>query len=148
MDFVIALLVLAAALAILAYPLYRAQQQPAALNASTLDNLLAQRDGVYATLRDLELDKQLGKLDDADYNALHEKYMTQATDLLRQLDTLQGKGSAAAASDALEQEIAALRNKTTNGRTPTPQKALRCANCGRPYKAGDRFCARCGRALN
>jgi hypothetical protein len=148
MDFVIALLVLAAALAVLAYPLYRAQQQPPAWNASTLDQLLAQRDGVYATLRDLELDKQLGKLDDADYHALREKYMTQATELLQQLDILQGRGSAAAASDAIEQEIAALRSKTSNAKTTTPQKAMRCANCGRPYKAGDRFCARCGRALN
>ena len=48
-----AALLLSAALVALAYPLYRAQTERAALSVSTLDDLLAQRDGVYATLRDL-----------------------------------------------------------------------------------------------
>jgi len=72
MDFVIALVVLAITLAALAYPLYRARPQSATLNVSTLDDLLAQRDGLYATLRDLEADRQLGKLDEADYAAARQ----------------------------------------------------------------------------
>ena len=65
LDFVLTILVLVLALAGLAYPLYRARTQIAGVNVSTLDDLLAQRDGVYATLRDLELDQELGKLDAA-----------------------------------------------------------------------------------
>ena len=52
MEFILALVVLAAALAVLAFPLYRAQQQPVTVNVSTLDDLLAQRDAIYTTLRD------------------------------------------------------------------------------------------------
>lgn len=149
MDFAIAILVLAAALGVLAYPLYRTRQQTAALNVSTLDNLLTRRDGIYATLRDLELDRQLGKLDEADYNALRDKYMMQASDVLQQLDTLQGKGTAAEANAALEQQVSARRKTKArkNARTATQAPAGFCRNCGQPYETGDKFCSKCGRAL-
>ncbi len=155
MELVLALVVLAAAIAVLAYPLYRAQTQGLTLQLSTLDDLLAQRDGVYAMLRDLDLDKQLGKLDDADYAALREKYLTRATELMQELDALRGENAGSDASAEIEKQVAALR-KTTDRRQPTTEKKksedgkkdLQCANCGRPYKAGDQFCARCGRALN
>jgi hypothetical protein len=192
LDIVIAVLVLAAALAALAYPMYRTRVQAVALNASTLDDLLAQRDGVYATLRDLELDRQLGKLDATDYNALREKYMTRATEVLQELDALRGEGETQEASAEIEKEIAALRRRgtgdggrrtgderrlgdegraredgrltanderpsasgrqvpkgplTASNAKPKPSE-LQCGNCGRPYDAGDKFCARCGHAL-
>lgn len=156
MDFVLTIVLVALALAALAYPLYRAHAQTVTVNASTLDDLLAERDGVYATLRDLELDRQLGKLDAADYNALHEKYMMRAAQILQELDTLRGKGAGEEAGAEIEKEVAALRQKTTDDRRRTAskqeqeagKKELRCANCGRPYSAGDKFCARCGRALS
>ncbi len=153
MEFVVALLVLAAALAALAIPLYRAHAQPALVSASTLDDLLAQRDGVYATLRDLELDRQLGKLDEADYGAIHEKYMVQAAAILRELDALQGEGSTAEASAEIERQVSALRKThatAARGQTAAKHKDARareCPNCGKPYLRGDKFCARCGHAL-
>jgi hypothetical protein len=122
------------------------------VNASTLDDLLAQRDGVYATLRDLELDQQLGKLDAADYTTLREKYMTRATEILQELDALRGEGDAQAASAEIEKQVAALRQKaersTQNKEISKASSELHCTNCGRPYTAGDQFCARCGRALS
>lgn len=150
----------------LAYPLYNARAQALTVNASALDDLLAERDGVYATLRDLEMDQQLGKLDAADYRMLRERYMTRATEILQQLDALRGEGAGQAASAEIEKEVAALRGRTITppagpvpdeGRTSSqkpsssigrPLSDLRCGNCGRPYKKGDQFCARCGRALS
>lgn len=158
LDFVLAVLVLGLALLVLAYPLYRARSQPVAVNASTLDDLLAQRDGVYATLRDLETDRQLGKLDAADYTALREKYMARAADILRELDILWGQGEGQKASDEIEQEVAALRHRPSAPakKTPTSPKSLPqvepesrfCTNCGRPHNVGDKFCAKCGHALS
>lgn len=149
MDFALAILVMAAALAILAYPLYRSRQQAAPLNVSTLDNLLAQRDGLYATLRDLELDRQLGKLDDTDYNALRDRYMAQAAQVLQDLDALQGKGATAGASAVLEREVSARRQvqELENAGADAKTAAGFCRHCGQPYGSGDKFCARCGRAL-
>ncbi|OQY88151.1 MAG: hypothetical protein B6D41_11155 [Chloroflexi bacterium UTCFX4] len=147
MDFAIALLILAATLVVLALPLYRTRRPSAALSVSTLDNLLAQRDSIYASLRDLELDRQLGKLDEADYNARRDQYMTQAAVALRQLDAAQGQGAAAEANAALEQEIRA-RRKTADRKTGRAKTAAGfCRNCGKAVDAGDKFCPKCGHAL-
>ncbi len=171
MGILLGLIVLAAALAALAYPLY--QSRPRAQFASTglLTDLLAQRDGVYATLRDLDLDYQLGKLDEADYQARREKYVNRAALLLEQLDSLRGSGpTQQELSQEIEREVAALRAKkktvrttrtstrrpASNGHSPAPHihppaeaaPVLACANCGREYKSGDRFCANCGQALS
>ena len=154
--------------------LYRARNQTVTVNASTLDDLLAQRDGVYATLRDLELDRELGKLDANDYAALRERNMLRATEILQQLDLLRGEGSAKQASSDIEKEVAALRHTptpsspqpvakpastksprpatanqrtNTNGQQPKANDSF-CTNCGRPYTSGDKFCARCGHALS
>jgi len=177
LDFVLTILVLVLALAGLAYPLYRARTQVAGVNVSTLDDLLAQRDGVYATLRDLELDQELGKLDANDYASLRERYMLRATEILQQLDVLRGEGGGQVASAEIEKEVAAMRKTTKEkGRFAEPRLATNddgriaddktkiapakagmkqgapaaemfCTNCGRPYKQGDKFCARCGHAL-
>jgi zinc-ribbon domain len=175
LDFVLTILVLVLALAGLAYPLYRARTQFAGVDVSTLDDLLAQRDGVYATLRDLELDQALGKLDANDYASLRERYMLRATEILQQLDVLRGEGGSQIASAEIEKEVVALR-KTTKDEGRFAEKRLAtndgeqrvdtnalvaqksakekaaaadmfCTNCGRPYKPGDKFCARCGHAL-
>jgi hypothetical protein len=157
MEFALAILVLALALAVLAYPLYRVRTQPLTAAGSALDDLYAERDGVYATLRDLDLDRQLGKLDQADYAALRDKYMTRATEILQQIDWLHGEGAATSASTGLEQEIAALRAHKPEDRLPAgdgqitavpqPGQTVRCPNCGRPCPPGDKYCARCGYAL-
>ncbi|MBI4787867.1 MAG: zinc ribbon domain-containing protein [Chloroflexi bacterium] len=69
--------------------------------------------------------------------------------------------SPAPADDAIEQQVARLRTprtKATNGDAVEAEVArlrasksksagLRCRNCGTPYHAGDRFCAKCGNTL-
>lgn len=143
MEFFVALIVVLATLAALAYPLYRARSGTELASASTLDEVMAARDGVYAMLRDLDLDHALGKLNDHDYAVLRDKYMTRAVNLLRELDALRGVGATADASAEIEREVAALR------RTPTvpSAKGMICGNCGQAYDEGDKFCSRCGRKL-
>ena len=149
MDFAIAALVLAIALAVLAYPLYRARQQPVPLSVSTLDTLLTRRDALYATLRDLDQDRELGKLDDADYRTLRDRYMAQASQVLQELDAVQGKGAATEANAALEQEVRAQRKTRDRKNAGANARAAAgfCRNCGQPHETGDKFCSKCGRAL-
>jgi hypothetical protein len=157
MDFALALVILAAALAALAVPLYRARSQAQYVSVSTLDDALAQRDGIYATLRDLELDHELGKLADADYASLRERYMLRAAEILRQIDTLRGIGAGADASAEIEREVSALRRtrgelpratfRTRGEAEPDGEGARFCPNCGAPAEVDDKFCRRCGQAL-
>lgn len=172
MDLVLALLLLAASLVVLAYPLYQSRAQAVLTTGGTLSDLLAQRDGLYATLRDLDLDYELGKLDIGDYNARREKYLSRAALVLHQLDELRGAyGREVGLSDDIERQIAALRRQApkesqetaarnapsdgpsgaavgTQASDPRARRpTLICPNCGRAYNEGDRFCARCGHTL-
>ncbi len=164
-EILVAIVLLAAVFAVLAYPLYQSRPQLEFANAGTLNDLLAQRDGVYATLRDLDLDYQLGKLDAADYQARRERYLARASVLLQQLDALRGADAAHRdLSDEIEREVAVLRRQTASSGSQRaeskrqPAKRMPAAANGRrpgvaPAVAASEkeeeevsFCTNCGRA--
>ncbi len=117
--------------------------------------LEARREALYAALKDLEFDHEMGKLSAEDYAALRERYTVQAVAVLQQLDALAaeeppvvGQGDAAAgpevevsAEKEMEREVAALRQAT---KTRAP---LVCPVCRRACQPGDTFCAGCGASL-
>ncbi len=146
MDLVLAAALLALVFAVLAYPLYRTRTRAPLFSTNPLGDGVAQRDGIYATLRDLDQDYQIGKLDEADYRARREKYLGRAALILREIDAEKGaEENTQAQSEAIEAEVAALRQaRQEAGREPTGY----CRQCGQPYKAGDLFCAKCGQALS
>jgi hypothetical protein len=145
MDILLGFLLLAAVLAVLAYPLLQARSRSAIFSGGALNDLLAQRDGLYATLRDLDLDFELGKLDGSDYHARRETYLGRASLALQQLDLLRGaNGEDSTRSEEIEREVAALRRPPAGG---AGRSTLACPNCGRVYNEGDRFCGRCGHTL-
>jgi hypothetical protein len=145
MDILIGLLLLAVVFAVLAFPLYQARPRAFASSGSALSDLLAQRDGLYATLRDLDLDFELGKLDGPDYHSRREKYLGRASLVLHQLDLMRvANGEESSRSEEIEREVAALRRPPA-GRID--RSTLACSNCGGAYNEGDRFCRRCGHTL-
>ncbi|MGB8645944.1 MAG: zinc ribbon domain-containing protein [Anaerolineae bacterium] len=144
MEVILAAVLLALVFAALAYPLYAGRVRVQFAGGNTLDELTAQRDGIYAMLRDVDQDYQLGKLDDVDYRERREKYLAQATGVLQQLDAQRKSGPVSVESDEIEREVAALRRPRHDTQTAA---AAFCRNCGRPVKPGDRFCAKCGHGL-
>ncbi|MEY2968195.1 MAG: hypothetical protein RIQ64_822 [Actinomycetota bacterium] len=52
----------------------------------TRRNLEEQRDFLLASLRDLERERVVGDVDDADYNALRSSYTARAADIIRRLE--------------------------------------------------------------
>jgi ribosomal protein L32 len=90
-DIVIALVGLAIAVIVVAYiiqPLVIKTRVKAAAPESPRDKLLAERDTLYAAIRDLDLDFQTGKLVEADYRAMRDKYIAQGVEILKELDAL------------------------------------------------------------
>jgi hypothetical protein len=72
-------------------PLRRdAMSQAEAREQSDRQNLEAARDAKYREIRDAELDKQTGKLSEADWRALDRELRGEAVDILRRLDELDG----------------------------------------------------------
>jgi len=68
---------------------------PAAAPPGERDRLLAERDVLFRSLRDLDLDHATGKLGDADYADLAARYRAQAIAVLNRLDALQPPGGPA-----------------------------------------------------
>lgn len=124
-------------------------------------------------LREIEFDRATGKLSDADYDDLRQRYTRQAIEEMRQHSAGAGaEADAGASAGMLTQDLgsddaveAAIRRARVRGPVcPVcgPQKepdALYCSNCGRylpgncgscgePVNApGARFCSGCGSSL-
>lgn len=178
MDIVIAVIGLALAVIVAAYvaqPLVaKSHARSSASEESPRDKLVAERDAVYAVIRDLDFDFQTGKLLEADYRPMRETYVTRGVEILKQLDAVDAtRGPLSVASgptDGIEAAVRDRRRRRTQAARPTSpddeiEAAIRarrqsktggqpaggggriCPSCGHPFDSADRFCAKCGAAL-
>jgi len=123
MDIVVALVGLAIAVIVVVYitqPLVIKTRVKTAAPESPRDKLLAERDALYTTIRDLDFDFQTGKLLEADYRVTREKYTTRGVEILKELDTLgldrqlrtaDSRRRQAAAIDEVEAAVQAKRKR-------------------------------------
>jgi len=56
---------------------------------SELEDLYVQREGTYATLKELEFDFETGKLIEGDYRELRARYSAEAARILQRIDQLE-----------------------------------------------------------
>ena len=74
------------------WPLLVARQERLQLESSEvnqqLENLLFEREAALLAIRDLQFDRQMGKLSDEDFTQLDTRYRAHAIQILRQLDEL------------------------------------------------------------
>ena len=110
-----------------------------------------------AALREIEFDRETGKLSDADYAELKTRYTSRALEAMRAAPS-----GAASAEDAAEAAVLAYRARLKScarcGPRPEPD-AVYCSSCGTylPGKcegcgasveeSGAAFCSHCGRQL-
>jgi hypothetical protein len=101
-----------------------------------------------AALKEIEFDRETGKLSDPDYEFLKGKYTAAALDALRH-------ESEGVASDDIEAMIAAkvraLRSASaatpSNASVPPPNSHPACATCGPRPEPDAIFCSSCGRRV-
>lgn len=151
------------ALAFVLYPLFFAPARPAPMRRSPAARV-SQRDEAVLALREIEFDRETGKLSDADYLELKTRYTRQAIDAMRR----ESRAGAVAtepvseADDEIEAAVRAYRAEHVPcpacGPRPEPDAAFcsncgrylrdRCADCGAPVDALDaRYCVSCGNRL-
>ena len=161
------------ALAALAYVLWPLFVEPGGSSVSSSGAKAGPtaREEAVAALREVEFDRETGKLSDSDYSTLKGRYTAEAIAAMRAEApelTLSSTGGARQAGDAavpddiVEAEIRRARSAPpeclTCGPRPEPDAAYcstcgrylagRCAGCGAPAtEAGARFCANCGHTL-
>lgn len=154
------------ALAFVLYPLFFAA--PRTVRAERfLSPRTSPKDEAVAALREIEFDRETGKLSDADYAELKTRYTKQAIEAMRR-DTRETRGAAGAPGshggdeDEIEAAVRAYRAQQVAcpvcGPRPEPDAVFcstcgrylhdRCANCGAPVDALEaRYCVNCGNRL-
>lgn len=109
----VVLLVLAiGVLAFVLYPLWVASRRsvsPSPFPPRLLD-LLAERDAIFAALRDLQLDHETGKVAAGEYQALRLALLAEAARVLRATEEIERELEL-----SIEQEIAQLRELARQG---------------------------------
>ena len=100
-----------------------------ALDARTSQK--GQRDAVLSALRELDFDFRTGKISEEDYTPLRTQLMAEAAQYV----------------EAEEKESEQLESLIRNRRA-TQKQNLRCEYCDAPIQTGQRFCSKCGSAIN
>ncbi|MFI5235701.1 MAG: zinc ribbon domain-containing protein [Gemmatimonadales bacterium] len=142
----LAVLVAAGALWLIAWPLFR--PLVAASGWEDLPDPEETRKGVaLLALREIEFDRETGKLSDVDYDRLKQSYTSEALAALRVEE-----GKAARAPEAVESLIAArVLQLSAGGSAPlclSASASQRCPSCGtHPPEPDAIFCSNCGLLL-
>lgn len=145
-EAVAALLVGAAVLWLVLAPLVRPEvARPLALEPE--DPLETRRGQSLAALKELDFDREMGKLSDDDYASLRAAYTSEALAALRDEAGEAGPPPAThgatvdgGAADAAEALIAARARRR--------EGAVACPRCGPRVEADAQFCSECGGALH
>ncbi len=142
MTIVFAVLLGAAALLALAYPiLFRRGGEDAAASLTSaqesLDELMVQRETAFQSIRDLQFDHEVGKVTDEDFHVYEADLKQNAAVTLRRLDAWESQidGELALVEHAVAARRAALSSRPA------------CPACGRAVSPGTQFCTGCGARL-
>jgi hypothetical protein len=95
---------------------------------------------VLRSIKELEFDRAMRKISDADFQEMVSRQRSRAAGLIRQLDGASGYG------ELIERDLAALRGGAVpDGVKPQgPTAPLTCPSCQAPRDADARFCKACG----
>ncbi|MFQ5666105.1 MAG: zinc ribbon domain-containing protein [Candidatus Binatia bacterium] len=129
MTTVIGVVLIILAAAFVAAPFFT--REPAAVLSGTesREPLERQKLAAYAAIKETEFDYRMGKLSEADFQALRDKYTAQALEAIT----------------ALEAARAAQPRKL--GTTRRPTRIAFCPACGHGVPPRANFCPACGRSL-
>lgn len=97
------------------------------------NDLVERKETIYAAIKDIEFDYEMGKLSEEDFKELRQKYKDDAVKLLKKIDQIESK-----------------RVKARNIQSKHKKKdgtVNYCWICGTAATQDDKFCADCGNPL-
>jgi ribosomal protein L32 len=108
------------------------------------------KEDVYAAIKEMDFDREMGKISDEDYRELRAQYAAKAVAILRESERT--KAAETDVESAIEKEVQRLRGKETGKRkTKKSQGSAHqinfCPQCGKKVAPRDRFCQGCGMNL-
>lgn len=164
----IALLLSGLAIAVVVWPLLKKGPASVLVEDDRLAELLHRKEQVLASIKELEFDYRVGKLNEADYQQYDQRLRRQAIGLMQQIE--QAAPESAGFDATLEREIEqrrlvkpastskpehdagveaeiARRRRVPATQAPTPTNGVAarfCTNCGATLAPHHKFCANCG----
>lgn len=146
------------ALAVVLYPLFFGDHAVVMAAAQARHESVPEGETAVQALREIEFDRETGKLSDTDYAELKARYTQAAVDAMRRRESAV---PAHLTDDQIEAAIRAYKAAPACpecGPRPEPDAAFcsscgrylrdRCAGCGAPVGESDaRFCTNCGERL-
>jgi hypothetical protein len=90
-EYGLALILLVALVAVVVLGPLARRRDDAAPEDARLQELQAAKEAKYREIRDAELDREMGKLSQADWRAVDRELRGEAIEILRELDRLEGR---------------------------------------------------------
>ncbi len=151
-EVALSLVLAGGALWLVLYPLFRPDS--IAPDVYEPPDPLETRKGVaVAALKEIEFDRETGKLSDDDYAELHARYSTEAIEAMRAEDAVAQASpardpvpAALGTDDAIEAMVAADVMKLA-ATADNPAEAPTCPTCGPRPETDAVFCSQCGKLL-
>jgi hypothetical protein len=106
--------------------------------------LQQRKEEVYAAIKEMDFDLEMGKISEDDYQELKSQYKAKALEILKELDTVDGGEDIDA---AIERDVHRLRKKKKKGGKETVRQINFCPHCGRKIAPKNNFCQGCGMKL-
>jgi hypothetical protein len=115
-------------------------------SSGVYDSLLAEQERLLSAIEELDLDLELKKISSTEHELDRQNLLTQAADVLRELDKyskpkkskVKSDKTVSSTDDDLERMIEKRRKQIQAQRTEI------CSNCGEKIEPGDQFCSQCG----
>ena len=118
------------------------------VSSGKFDSLLAERERLYSSIEDLDLEFDLEKISDKEHTRNRDLLLKQAAQVLMELDQLSGskkKRPKPSESPVNEDDLEAMIN--ARRRELKGEKTSSCSHCGNPVNPEDQFCGQCGEKL-
>lgn len=167
-EVVLALVLAGGALWLVLNPLFRPESIAPDVY-EPLDPMETRKGAAVAALKEIEFDRETGKLSDGDYSELYARYSTEAIEAMRAEDAVPAPATGST-EDAIEAMVAAdvMTLEATGGSAagspscptcgPRPESdavfcsecgkllphPAQCIQCGAPLEPAGKFCGRCG----
>ncbi len=117
------------------FPIIQARTQIGSWKEPSSNNdagdLIERKEAIYAAIKDIEFDYQMGKLSKEDYQELRQQYKDEAVKLLKKIVQKQKK--------VIKGEAIRANKKDA--------QANFCWMCGTALVTSDKFCANCGEKI-